>query len=84
MMDIFYPGQRVKLVNDVECYPLGIFPAGLLGTVEKLPKDTGGEVLAYIRFDEVFPALAEWENCIIVGTDGDEYISGPADWELAA
>ena len=51
-------GRRVALRHDVDIYPLGIFPAGLRGTVERYIPGVG----LYVHLDQYFPVLEEWSN----------------------
>jgi hypothetical protein len=70
----FKVGMRVRIVQPVEVYPLGIWPPGTLGTVvEASPIDpTTGEwphPCAMVKLDDHFKALDEWDNCLQVFPD---------------
>lgn len=68
-------GQRVRIVRAVDLFPLGVFAAGLLGTVQHV--HVGG---FEVRLDVHFDALDDWDNCLIVG--GDELVTQPDDFEV--
>ena len=56
-------GTRVRIKEDVELYPHGIFKAGLTGTVQKIFLDYVDEgPVASIQLDQHFPELDEWDN----------------------
>lgn len=82
----FQIGQRVRLVRDVELYPLGTFPAGLEGTISEIhPHAEPWEVLVEVKLDTYFDALDEWENNLhffAVSMDNEEY--GPSIASIAA
>lgn len=62
----FTVGARVKICRDVEIFPIGIFRAGLLGTVtdydSDVPPDWGWDLIGHVRLDEHRPELAAWDN----------------------
>lgn len=60
------PGSRVRIVQDVELYPIGTYPAGLTGTVEAGTGDGDSAPFCDVRLDRTFPELAEWDNCLRV------------------
>lgn len=64
-------GMKVRLIERVELYPLGIFDAGIKGTVASVSTDAYEEdVVAEVQMDETFEVLDEWDNCLQVhGTD---------------
>jgi hypothetical protein len=50
-------GTRVVLVSDVEVYPLGIFRAGLTGTLTRVEPDC-----YWVKLDQHQPTLDDWDN----------------------
>ena len=57
-------GDRVRLINDVDNYPVGIFEAGLTGTLKTV--DENGY---WVRLDKHFDVLDEWGNELQIWTD---------------
>lgn len=69
--DQFVVGARVRLTEKTELYPLGIFEAGITGTVVEVSVNVDEEdVVAEVQMDETFEALDDWDNRLQVhGTD---------------
>ena len=68
--------QRVRLATDFDLFPVGIFPAGLTGTVTSIDDN----YLAMVTLDQYFPALKEWDNALQVGIGLD----GPIDFPYSS
>jgi hypothetical protein len=51
-------GTRVELVQDVDNYPHVYCKAGLTGTLARID----GEGSYWVRMDQYFPSLKEWDN----------------------
>lgn len=61
------PGARVRLTADVAPYPLGSFPAGTTGTVVEInPGAPVGNPVGFIKLDQHFDCLNEWDNVLQV------------------
>lgn len=81
-MTAFTVGDRVRLITDVAPYPLGLFPAGTTGTVEEIDPTAGeGNPIAYVRLDQHFEDLDDWENVLQVVREGDGEVT-PAAFEI--
>jgi hypothetical protein len=72
---MFFEGTRVRLKETIDIYPIGVFDAGLTGTVVYL--DPTG--VSAVRLDTHFPALNEWDNELQIWRNGSD--EGPT-WEL--
>lgn len=75
----FPVGARVRLVEPVEYYPLGIWPAGTTGTVAFVNSD-GTNPAGMVTLDEHFEALNDWDNQLQVCPSADEGATW-ASWE---
>lgn len=82
-------GQRVRLVNTVHDDPpspgkvIDAIPAGATGTVVALfsnPKAEDGDPLAFVKFDQHFETLNDWDNVLHVWPDDGEVT--PSDFEI--
>jgi hypothetical protein len=56
-------GQRLRLIQDVEAFPLGSLPKDAAGTIETISLELG---YLHLRMDDVFPALALDDNLLEV------------------
>ena len=70
----FKTGDRVKLTEQVEHFDLGIWPAGLTGTIAEIDGDPlafdGG--IYWVKLDSHFPQLTVWSNQLQVDvSEGD-------------
>ena len=68
-------GLRVKIVEDIEIFPIGIFPVGLTGVVtERMddPTDIQPSVLCLVKLDRHFDILNGWDNSLQVLYTGEE------------
>lgn len=64
-------GMRVRIVREVEIYPLGVFEVGLLGVVKEVytPDPRGHwtqEIVCSVLLDEPRQELLSWDNCLQV------------------
>lgn len=75
----FPVGTRVRLVREWEAYPVGIIPAGLLGTVVETMRE--GECRGEVRLERHISDLDEWGNVIQVMLNPTDYPNCWADWE---
>lgn len=75
-------GQRVRLVRDVEIFPLNIYRTGATGTV--VATSINSVVIAEVRLDEHYPELDEWDNELQVcdPTRDDAGDCTPDAWEV--
>lgn len=72
-MITFKVGDRVRLIEDVAPYPLGLFPAGTTGTVTDVNPDARvGDPIAEVKLDDHFDCLDEWDNVLHVHREEDE------------
>lgn len=70
-------GDKVRLRTTVHIFPIGIYPAGLTGTIMEI------DHFAMMQLDQYFPELKEWDNCLQVGlTESDEATCFLADLEV--
>lgn len=73
------PGARVRLTADVAPYPLGSFPKGTTGTVVEINPDAPvGNPVGFIKLDQHFDCLNEWDNVLQVFRPED----GEVTWSL--
>lgn len=75
----FPVGARVRLVEPVEYYPLGIWPAGTTGTVAACTP--GKHPAGMVTLDEHFEALDEWNNQLQVCSPEELEHATWAAWE---
>jgi hypothetical protein len=66
----FAVGQRVRLIRDVEVYPIDIFRAGLTGTVTDF--NPGMRPIMHVKLDRHFGGLKDWDNELQVWPDGHD------------
>lgn len=73
------PGARVRLTADVAPYPLDNFPKGTTGiVVETYPDALIGNPVGFIKLDQHFDCLNEWDNVLQVFRPED----GEVTWSL--
>jgi hypothetical protein len=74
--DDMIEGLRVKIVEDIEIFPIGIFPVGLTGVVTDVAKiiddDPQPSVLCLVKLDRHFDILNGWDNSLQVLYTGEE------------
>jgi hypothetical protein len=61
----FSIGQRVRTTEIVDNFPTIVVERGETGTVMSADQE-GFDARYMVRMDRVFPALAEWDNCLEV------------------
>lgn len=66
-MAILKINDRVRLISDVDLFPMGIFPAGVTGRVT-----SNDGYIAMVTLDRYFPSLKEWDNALQVGVGPDD------------
>lgn len=66
-------GARVKLVKDVDNYPTIYAKAGLTGILTDIDR----EGCYWVRLDQHFPELNEWENQLAIWDWSTELGNGP-------
>lgn len=72
-------GTRVRLVAEIEYYPLGIWPVGTTGTVTQ--NTPGQHPSGVVRLDEHFPSLDDWDNQLQVSSPLEDDRATWANWE---
>lgn len=70
-MSGFRVGDRVRLRAEVDLFPTGVFPAGLLGCVSQYDERVR-DVVMHVRLDQQFACLNEWANELQVWRDGTD------------
>jgi len=72
-MDMITVGERVRLIDDVAPYPLGLFPVGTTGTVVEVDLNAAPtQPVACVKLDRHFEDLDEWDNVLQVFRVEDE------------
>lgn len=61
-------GDRVRVVSDIEIFPIGIFPCGVTGWVSNVDPNAEG-LVAHVKLDTSFPSLETWDNELQVWRD---------------
>ena len=69
--------DRVCLKHAVDIYPLGVFPAGLTGTVVDV--DPTSIVVFHVRLDQHFDCLNPWNNRLQIGRSGSDEVAVTVD-----
>jgi hypothetical protein len=64
-------GQRVVTSLIIDIFPLGIWPIGTCGTVVSIEK-ISHQTVAYVKLDDEYTCLAEWDNCLVAWDIGHE------------
>lgn len=77
--DDFKVGQRVRVIERIEIYPLGIYPVGTTGTVVSIDKRRA--LCAEVHLDGEHPELADWDGNLQVMTYHWEACA-PRCWEV--
>lgn len=65
-MTTFNLGDRVRVIREIDLYPVGVFPVGLTGTVVTACEKSDVPEIAWVRLDATYDVLAEWDNCLVV------------------
>ena len=71
----------VRIARDIELFPYGVLPAGLLGTVELTSGDGIIEPFCVVKLEREYPSLRYWENGLLVWVDETAGITA-ADFEM--
>jgi hypothetical protein len=63
-------GLRVRLAHTLDLYPHGMIPKGRIGVVDRVDPEAAtlphDRVIAEIRLSSAVPALAPWDNCVLI------------------
>ena len=77
-------GTRVRIVRDIELYPLNIYHPGMTGVISDEVMSGSGGVLRHVRLDKLCPELDEWDNQLQVNDPlrEDAGVCTPDAWEV--